>query len=93
MADRFSIESTVENVVYLDNDERPCSIILNDGYSKHGIPSNTYFDSGKIKICEFAEKCMDSGVSVRLYGRKYPSNQYITYGIEYGGKKYKHRYF
>lgn len=90
MAEEFSFESKVENVVYLAEE---CSIALKDGYNKVSIRPNSYFTAGSMKICEFADKCLASGATVRVYGEKYGTDNpwYTAIGIEYGGKNAKYR--
>lgn len=88
MATEFVIESKVENIVYLTE---KCAFALKDGYRKLSIRPNTYFTSTNIKICEFADKCLASGATIRLYGKKYGAGNYTVIGVEYGGKNATYR--
>lgn len=69
--------------------ETGCSIALQDGNSLFEIQPRTYINDLTLTMCVFVEKCMASGLPVRLYGKKSGEKGYISMGVEYGGKNAK----
>lgn len=48
--------------------------------------SYTYIDGLSLTMCMFMERCMESGIPVRIYGKKSNEKGCVALGIEYGGK-------
>lgn len=91
----MAIADKVENITYehpsLTNSmETGCSIALQDGNSLFEIQPRTYINDLTLTMCIFVEKCMESGLPVRLYWKKSEEKGYIALGVEYGGKNAKY---
>lgn len=84
----YYITGQVESISYSTDPDWPCYISIENASSS----KNLYFHASKVlSVCQFAERCRDSKIPVKLGSFKDPLNTDIT-TVEYANTNAKYVY-